>query len=236
MTTSLLRRSPVAIALALGLSTLGHAALVAAPAVPATPAAVTAAPATTSGPAAAKAVPPAVKKPTSHRTSDWTLSHDGYQTMRDIGMARIAIFQGDTQAATDLLQRATRALDVVDKVAVRRTADAKSDMVVIDGQIVVADNFVDTPKKRTHIAKANEHLTQGRAKEAHDELRLAEVDASMTQVLMPLDATRRHLNAATTLLTAKQYYEANLALKAAEDGLLIDTVAMSAAPVPTTKQ
>jgi hypothetical protein len=203
----------------------GAAALPAMAATPTTPAPVKAVPAT-------KAAPSAVKKAAAQRTDNLSLSRDGYQTMRDIRMARIAIFHGDTRAAGEFLKDATRSMDVVDQAAARRTRDVKSDLLPIDGEIVLADNYIDTPAKRAHVNRANEHLTQGRAKEANDELRLAEIDASFTEVLMPVDATRRHLNAATTLMSAKQFYEANLALKAAEDGLLVNTVAISEAPAP----
>ena len=189
----------------------------------------------TVAPVATKAMPAVAKKLPAKAVSAQALSQDGYQTMRDISMARVAIFQGDTQVASELLQRATKSLDVVEKVAAARKDDVKSDAVVIDSQLVLADNFVETPVKRTHIGKANEHFAHGRSKEAREELRLAEVDASLSQVMMPLDATRRHLNAASTLVSGKQYYEANLALKAAQDGLLIETVAIDEAPASTTK-
>jgi hypothetical protein len=206
-------------ALAFGLP--AHAAEKAAPAGPA------------STQPAKKVIPPVAKKTALKAPSAQALSQDGYQAVRDMSMARVAIFQGDTQAASELLRRAERAIDVVDRAAAVRATDVKNVAVVIDSKLVVADNFVDTPKKRTHIAKANEHIAQGRSKEAHEELRLAEVDAALTQVLMPLDTTRRHLNAAITLLTAKQYYEANLALKAVEDGLLTETVAVRETLPPT---
>lgn len=44
--------------------------------------------------------------------------------------------------------------------------------------------------------------------------------------MMPLAATQTHLQTATDLIAKKQYYEANLALKAAEDGLKIDTISL----------
>ena len=159
------------------------------------------------------------------------LSQEGYQTMRDIRLARISIFDGDTQGAKDLLTQATQALDAVDQTAVKATSDVKADLLPIDGEIIVSDNFIDTPVKRQHIGKANAHLKQGHATMARDELRLAEVDASFSRILMPVDATRRHLNAAATLIRSDQFYEANMALKAAEDGLLVDTVSISEVPV-----
>ncbi|MEZ5702801.1 MAG: YfdX family protein [Burkholderiaceae bacterium] len=164
------------------------------------------------------------------------LSEDGFNTMRDIRMARIAIFEGDTQNATNFVAQANQSLNAVDKAAAKETAQVKDDLLPIDGQIVVADNFIDTPAKRQHIGKANEHLKKGQPEMAQDELRLAEVDASFSRVLMPVDATRRHLNAAETLLKSDRFYEANLALKAAEDGLLVDTVAMSDLPATTAAQ
>lgn len=164
------------------------------------------------------------------------LSADGFQTMRDIRLARVSIFDGNTEAASDLLTQASKALDAVDTAAAKQRGDVQSDLLPIDGQIVVSDDFVDTPVKRQHIGKANEHLKQGQADKARDELRLAEVDASFSRILMPVDATRRHLNAAETLLKSDQFYEANLALKAAEDGLIIDTVAMTEVPTGNAAQ
>lgn len=230
MFTPFVRRSPLVVALALGLASLGHSAM-------ASTAAATAAPAVVKPAAAASTTAPAaVKKTAAHRPGDRALSHHGFQTMRDIGQARMALAHGDTQAASALLQRAIRSLDLVEQVAARHTADVKTELLSIDGRIALADSFVDTPRKHTHIAKANEHLTQGRANEARDELRLAEIDASMTQVLMPLDATRRHLNAATVLVAAQQYHDANLALKAAEEGLVLKTVAIREIPVPNASR
>jgi YfdX protein len=43
---------------------------------------------------------------------------------------------------------------------------------------------------------------------------------------MPLTATQTHLHAAADLDSKKQYYEANLALKAVQDGLKIDTLSL----------
>ncbi len=174
------------------------------------------------------------------------LSHEGFLAMRDVRNARIDIFNGNTTAAADLVGKAKTSLDAARKDAPLFVVDIKTgvdgkivddsksvdrlNMVPIDGQIVLADNYVDTPTKKAHIDKANEHFAKGRGKEAREELRLAEVDASFTRVLMPIDATTRHVAMASKLIGEHKYYEANLALKAAEDGLLSDTVVLSEAP------
>ncbi len=227
MTTHTFYRSPVAIVLALSLSALAY-------------------------PTLAQTTPQAPNKTTAAKTLTaqdrelTKLSQEGFQAMRNVRGARIAIFNGNTQVASDLLDKAKTSLDAARKEAPVYVVDVKTgmdgkivqdsksvdrlDMIPIDGQIVLADNYIDTPAKKAHIDKANEHFAKGSGKEAREELRLAEVDASFSRVLMPLNATTRHVAEATKLIGAKQFYEANLALKAAEDGLLVDTVVLSESP------
>ena len=83
------------------------------------------------------------------------------------------------------------------------------------------------PRKKEHIAKANEHFKKGRAKEAIEELRLGEINVSYTRVMMPLTATKKCLADAMQLAKEHKYYEANLSLKAAEDGLILDSVGLA---------
>lgn len=52
---------------------------------------------------------------------------------------------------------------------------------------------------------------------------MAGVDVSETQVLMPLKQTLEKIDCAQELLSKGKYYEANLALKGAEDGVVVDT-------------
>lgn len=56
--------------------------------------------------------------------------------------------------------------------------------------------------------------------------RLAGVGVMENQYLMPLKQTRNALADAQKLLDKKQYYEANLALKGAEDGIIVDSEAL----------
>ena len=66
-------------------------------------------------------------------------------------------------------------------------------------------------------------------------LRAADVQVSATRMLMPLAATVKHVDSALSLLKEHKYYEANLALKAAEDGLITDTVLLTE-PTKTTPE
>ncbi len=163
------------------------------------------------------------------------LSQDGYSTMRAVRGARVAIFNGDIATAKKLLDEA--GADAGRVKADERALDkaAPGNWVPIDGQLAVADDFVSTPQKAAHIAAGNKKLQEGKVGEAMQEFKLAEVDINFSRVLMPLDATRRQIAAASDLVKGQKYYEANMALKAAEDGLQFDSVTLIEAPKSAAK-
>jgi hypothetical protein len=55
-------------------------------------------------------------------------------------------------------------------------------------------------------------------------LREADIGLSVSRVLMPVKDTITHVDKAIELFGEHKYYEANLSLKAAEDGLIVDSV------------
>lgn len=168
------------------------------------------------------------------------LSQDGFSAMRTVRAARLALFNGKSDLVSDLLAKAKELLNQAEKEAptfaiktqesingknVGSDAETgKIDVIPIDASLALADDFVPTHEKKAHIAKANEHFKKGQAKEALDELRLGEIDVNYKRVLMPINATKKHVDQALKLIAEHQYYEANLALKAAEDGLTVDTI------------
>ena len=168
------------------------------------------------------------------------VSNDGFKAERELGAARIAIFQGNTDAAKTLVKDARIDLKTVTQQAPQDfpngapTADGKgtgnADVIPIDGQMVVADNMVLTPDKATKVKEANEHLKNGDTAKAMDTLKQGAIDVAFTRVLMPIKETDVHVDAAATLLDQGKYYEANLALKAAQDLLQTDTVAFGDTP------
>ncbi len=190
--------------------------------------------------------------PVSAHDSDlMKLSNDGFQAMRAVRSARIAIFNGNPKIAKEMLEKAKVSLQAAAKDAPVFVVDVKTgvkgkivsdtvsvdqlNLIPIDGQIVLADSFVDSPAKRAHIDKSNQHISKGEGKQAIDELKLAEVDATFSRVLMPLQPTIRFVDNAAKLVSGEKFYQANLALKAAEDGLRFDSVALSEAPKKAAK-
>lgn len=169
----------------------------------------------------------AVEKNANERTFI-RLSEDGAKAARTVSLARVAIFDGQTQEAKDLLDQAKTALDAatkdVDKLAIKTSKhNDLGPMVPIDARLSVIDAYTLTPEKKTEIGKVNEHLKKGETKKALEVLRPIDVQLTLTSMFMPLKPTAKAVEQAKTLLADHQYYEANLALKKAEDSWVIDS-------------
>ena len=175
-------------------------------------------------------------------------SQDGSRAIRQIGLARVAIFNGDPKLASDLIAKAKASVakaeqeaptfavkvstELNGKVVGTESETGKAQMVPVDGDLVLAEDFVPTPEKRARIDKANEHFKNGRAKEALEELRLGDIAVMYNRAWMPLASATKHLDQATKFMDDHKYYEANLALKAIGDSVTLDSVVINE---PTTK-
>lgn len=212
------------------------------------PAANTTAPAaTTTAPAAvADAKADAKSEAKSEALSIMRYSEDGGRAIREIGAARVAIFNGDTKLASELIIRAKASVAKAEqeaptfkvqneesgKAAGAASETVKAPMVPVDGDLVLAEDFVPTPDKRARIEKANEHFKNGNAKDALEELRLGDIAVMYTRAWMPLAAAAKHLDQAVKYMDAQKYYEANLSLKAIGDSITVDSVAINEAVKP----
>lgn len=170
------------------------------------------------------------------------VSQESAVAMRDIRAARLAIFEGEPDAAKHFIADAQQQLSAAEKSAPRTKVTVKTEQTVgnktvakseasettelvpIDAWLGVAEDFVSTPAKQASIAKADQHIKAGGRSQALETLKAADIDVSVTRVLMPVGATERQVARAADLLSHDKYYEANLALKVAEDGLITDSV------------
>lgn len=209
------------------------------------PAANTTAPAATAD-AKADAKTEAKSEAKSEALSIMRYSEDGGRAIREIGAARVAIFNGDTKLASELIIRAKASVAKAEqeaptfkvqteesgKAAGAASETVKAPMVPVDGDLVLAEDFVPTPDKRARIEKANEHFKNGNAKDALEELRLGDIAVMYTRAWMPLAAAAKHLDQAVKYMDAQKYYEANLSLKAIGDSITVDSVAINEAVKP----
>jgi hypothetical protein len=182
------------------------------------------------------------------------VSNDGFGAIRAIHGARVAIFNGETKLVDEMLEKAKTDLEAATKDALTFAADLKAedhgkkddkesvsdksdkmDLIPINCEIAIADTFVPSSKKKTHIEKANAHLKSGHSKAALEELQLGEIDVSYTVMLLPLESTKKRVADAEAFVKEHKYYEANLALKAAEDGIIVDSVDLIGTPDSASK-
>ena len=155
------------------------------------------------------------------------LSEEGSKVARDISLARVAIFDGQPQEAVKLIDEAKTTLVAAgkdaDKLAIKKPDKSDEPMIPIDARLTMADDFVLTAEKKEKIDKVNEHLRKGETKQALEVLRPADVKLTLTTLFMPLEATSKAVDQAANLMAQNKYYEANLALKKAEDGWVVDS-------------
>jgi hypothetical protein len=171
------------------------------------------------------------------------LSDEGLRALRAIYAARLAIFEGHPKEAEKLLAHAKTELEAAAKTAAQLAFKSKKTstdtLIPIDAQLSIADEFVFTPEKAAQIAKVNEHLKKGDNKKAVEVLRDGGVAVNLTAVLLPLEPTLSDVEKASKLLGEDKFYEANLALKAAGDGIIVDSQSflewLEAAPKSTAK-
>jgi cellobiose-specific phosphotransferase system component IIA len=172
------------------------------------------------------------------------MSKEGLLAMRSVFAARPAINDGDYEAAKKMLKTAQDALKQVaeadklttvkgeikegGKVVDTSKEKVRADLIPISGQFQIVEDFAPTPEKTEHMNKAHEHMKKGDTKSAIDELKLADIGVVFQRIEMPLVATRDHVDAAISLLNDGKYHDANMALKAAEDGLQYNAVSIVA--------
>ena len=181
-----------------------------------------------------------------------SISKEGLIAMRSVYTARGAINDGDYDAAKASLKAAKDALTQVskdnpaltvkedvkvgNKVVSTSQENVQADLVPISGQYKIIEDFSASPEKTAHITKAHEHLKKGDTRSAMEELKLADTDIVFQRIDMPLTATTQHVDTAIGLLNDGKYHDANLALKAAEDGLQYNTVSIVAPVKPGQSQ
>ena len=153
----------------------------------------------------------------------------GANAMRDIQLARLALFHGQPDSAKKLTNDAASLLagDSSDWAKfVKAAPKAKmidDQYVIINATIALSEDYIATPEKESAIKTANGKMAKGDWKGAVDTLQLAGISVLQTQYLMPLNQTRKAVASAQKLLSTGKFYEANLALKGAEEGIVIDS-------------
>ncbi|EBD2439343.1 YfdX family protein [Salmonella enterica] len=166
--------------------------------------------------------------PSQVRSID-NIAQAGNAAMQDVQLARVALFDGDTSGAKRLLNDANRKIndDQTDwSKYIRKDKKAPIDgdgYVVINATMAVSEDYQASEAKNKAVRDANEKLKKGDKKGAIEVLKLAGITVSESQVLMPLKATRNDIQKAINLFNEGKYYQSNLMLLSAEEGIILDT-------------
>ncbi|TYC69018.1 YfdX family protein [Stappia sp. BW2] len=161
---------------------------------------------------------------------------DAYQAIREVRAARIAIFNGQPDQATNFVNGAKKDFEAAQTamstyaIKDKKTPKEGDSYLPFDSSLSLAEGFVPTQDKQETLLKANEHLAKGESKKAAEILKLANVDVTVTAALVPANASVAHVTDAAKLIGEKKYYEANLALKAIEDSVVVENYSVDAVP------
>ncbi len=119
--------------------------------------------------------------------------------MRDVQVARLALFHGDPEKAKELTNEASALLSVDSTEWAKFAKPGKKtnlnddQYIVINASVGISESYVATPEKEAAIKIANEKMAKGDKKGAMEELRLAGVGVMENQYLMPLNRLVMHL-------------------------------------------
>lgn len=229
-------RSPLAILLAGTLAAIPLAGL-AEPAAnsPAAPAAAAPAPV----PAPKAAAQPSAQPAAPSASQDLvTTVDDALKAMREIRAARLALFDGNTGAAGPMVTAAAADMTAAQKAEKDYGIASKSgtpDTVYlpIETSIALAEGFTATPDTKGPVKAANDQMAKGNTRAAAETLKAANIDVAVSVALVPAGFALTHLTDAEALIKDGKYYEANLALKAVEDLVVVDTWSLADVPQQT---
>ena len=163
-------------------------------------------------------------------------SDDAYQALRNVQAARLAIFNGKPDLAVELTVAAATSLDAAalastDLVIATNEAKSNGDQYIpFDINMSLAEGFVPTDAKAEKLVEANKQFAAGDEKAAAEVLKLANIDVTVSAALLPVAASLRHIRDAEGLLGKQKYYEANLALRALENSIIIEHFGIDVLP------
>lgn len=95
---------------------------------------------------------------------------------------------------------------------------------------MLGEGFTVTPDNSKAVSAANDQMAKGDAKGAAETLKASNIDVSVAAAMVPAKLSLTHLQDAAKLIKSGKYYEANLALKGVEDGVVIDQWGLAQLP------
>jgi YfdX protein len=164
------------------------------------------------------------------------MSEEAGVAVRDAHAARLALFNNETALAKTEVDKAIASLakseaTLNDKLIPDTTvAGAKPMYLPFDTNMALAETYTVTPEVRLVLDKATGLFQVGTPNEAIDVLREAGVEVKISTAMLPWETSRARLNEAAKLIGESKFHEANVALKAFEDGVVVRTFGIHEIP------
>ncbi|MEZ5714241.1 MAG: YfdX family protein [Paracoccaceae bacterium] len=181
--------------------------------------------------AATEAAPGYRTQPGMLQTAD-----EAATALAQIHAARVALFDNDIETAKSQLGEArSHFLDAEKKfndITIGDTENPESAdrYLPFDVSVALDEDFVVTPENKTALDTANQQVRNGDKDSAIETLNLARIDANLSAALLPVADVTTHLDKAQTFMDEGKYFDANVALKAVEDSILIRSYTIDAIP------
>jgi len=144
--------------------------------------------------------------------------------------ARLALFDGQTDAARDLVAKARETFDKSTTKYALKLADGKHYGVPVDSSVEFAEGFEPSKEQILVIQQAGSKVQQGEAVIGYRQMLDAGVSLSVKYAMLPVLNTMTQLEKAQADMDNKHFYKANLALKSIENSVLIESFGATETP------
>ena len=164
------------------------------------------------------------------------MSDEAAMAVKEAHAARIALFDNDTTVAKSEVDKAIATLakaeatlkdKLIPDIAVK---DSKPMYLPFDTNMALAESYTVTPEIKVVLDKATGLFQVGTPNEAVDVLREAGVEVQISTAMLPWEASQAHLKEAAKLIGEAKYHEANVALKAFEDSVVVRSFGIKEIP------
>lgn len=177
--------------------------------------------------------------PTTYTTQKEMLrtAADAMTAVQRTHEARLAIFNDKTDDARALVDQAIEALsdgeNAFEDLMISDTGEAnptEKTFLPFDVSLAMAENFTATEENKLALQKAYGLFESAEPDDAIEVLRLASVDLQVTAAQLPAERSMKLLKEAKGFIEKGEYQQANLALKAVENSVIVRTFGIDAIP------
>jgi hypothetical protein len=150
--------------------------------------------------------------------------------------ARLALFENDIEAAKGRLAEARAEFLKSEKdlndLTIGDTEDPNNAAryLPFDMSMALTETFTATDENKQALERAYGLMQTGSPDDAVEVLRMASIDVNVSAALLPIVEASEQFEKAQTFIDDGKYYDANLALKAIEDMIVVRTFSIDAIP------